>query len=288
MSSKGKHNFKQFTISTLEDGIMALGSLIVGVVVNLKKYKEYESELEKLLEKYSELSNSGSADILIPANEYDNINDKLLYRQREILKFVADCQKSSFSYLDFRKYLVKTKLLDSTLDEETTKILNEFLDIRNWTFHNPQSMMVANAEVAKKKIPKELQGLVKIQPQLNPLIITHTENYDLAMLITLYIHVNKRIEQFELVLSKMKSDYDEMYQKVKYKPVYLVGPKDTSKAIFYERYETNRLNNHSSDVTQISMAIQKSKYDGSTKSFNQWAINKTENDEGISKKGESE
>ncbi len=49
MSSKGKHNYKQFTITTLEDGMVALGSLIVGVTVNLKKYKEYESELEELL-----------------------------------------------------------------------------------------------------------------------------------------------------------------------------------------------------------------------------------------------
>ena len=288
MSSKSKHNYKQFTITTLEDGMVALGSLIVGVTVNLKKYKEYEGELEELLEKYSELSNNGSTEVLVPAKEYDDINDKLLYRQREILKFVADCQKSSFSYIDFRKYLVKTKLLNSTLDEVTTKILSEFLDVRNWTFHNPQSMMVANAEVSKKRIPKEFQNMVKIQPQLNPLIITYNENYDLAMLITLYIHANKRIEQFEMVLAKMKSDYEEMYQKVKCKPVYLIGPKDTTKVIYYERYETNRFNNPSSDVTQISMAIQKSKYDGSAKSFNEWAINKTDTDSDVSEKGDSE
>lgn len=130
--------------------------------------------------------------------------------------------------------------------------------------------------------------MVKIQPQLNPLIITYNENYDLAMLITLYIHANKRIEQFEIVLAKMKSDYEEMYQKVKCKPVYLIGPKDTTKVIYYERYETNRFNNHSSDVTQISMAIQKSKYDGSAESFNEWAINKTDTDSDVSEKGNSE
>lgn len=161
MSNKGKHNYKQFTITTLEDGMIALGSLIVGVTVNLKKYKEYESELEKLLEKYSEISNNSSTEVLVSAKEYDDINDKLLYRQREILKFVADCQKSSFSYIDFRKHLVKTKLLDSVLDEETTKILNEFLDVRNWTFHNPQSMMVANAKFQKRESSRNFKIWLK-------------------------------------------------------------------------------------------------------------------------------
>ena len=39
MAKQRKKNYKQFTIIKLEDGIIALGSLISGVAVNLKKYK---------------------------------------------------------------------------------------------------------------------------------------------------------------------------------------------------------------------------------------------------------
>ena len=284
---KNKKNYKQFHITKLEDGLVALGSLIAGVTVNLKKYKTYSEEVYALVKKYYSDSIDNSEDILIPADEYENINDKLLYRQREILKFISDSQKSSLSYIDLRKSLVKSKHLSSQLDQNLSAVLNEFLDIRNWTFHNPQSLMVASSEVAEKTMPKELQGIVKIKPQINPLIITHTLNYDFLMLASLSLHVEQRIKKFDLVLEKMKEDYNEMYQKIENKPFYLSGPIDTSQAIFHERYITHRLRDSSNDVVQISMAIQKSKYDGLSKTFNKWAINKidveNETDEGTEK-----
>ena len=106
-------NYKQYPIYKLEEGMMVLGSLISGVAVNLKKYKIYDEEVSALIKKYEQLTNESEKDILIPADEYDSINDKLLYRQREILKYIADCQKSSFSYLSFRKILVKNKLIST-------------------------------------------------------------------------------------------------------------------------------------------------------------------------------
>lgn len=39
MSSNGKYYYKQFTINNLEDGIISLGSLVVGVVANQKMMK---------------------------------------------------------------------------------------------------------------------------------------------------------------------------------------------------------------------------------------------------------
>ena len=65
----------------------------------LEKYKEYASEAKTLLE------NANSEYIL--AKNYDDINDKLLFRQYEILKLFADHQSSSFSYIDLRKLLKK-------------------------------------------------------------------------------------------------------------------------------------------------------------------------------------
>ena len=73
--------------------------LISGVIVNWEKYRGYADEAETLL------FNSDAK--YIPAKAYDDINDKLLYRQRKILKLSADHQSRSFSYISLRKYLEK-------------------------------------------------------------------------------------------------------------------------------------------------------------------------------------
>lgn len=52
----------------------------------------------------------------------------------------------------------KKKFLSRELDAESKETLNELLAIRNRTFHNSQSMLVAEREVAKKSIPPELVG----------------------------------------------------------------------------------------------------------------------------------
>ena len=103
MSGGTKQQFKQFSITCAEDACLVLGMLISGMTVNLEKYKEYASEAESLLESIQEE--------YVPAKEYDDVNDKLLYRQREILKFTADHQSSSFSYIDLRKILEKQKYI---------------------------------------------------------------------------------------------------------------------------------------------------------------------------------
>lgn len=272
-------NYKQFSITKLEDALVSLGSLISGVVVNLKKYKQYSEEVDVLITKYVKFDEETEEEVLIPADEYDDINDKLLYRQREILKFVSDCNKSSFSYIDLRKILLKGNYLTTQLDKDMAELLNELLNVRNWTFHNPQSLMVATEEVMERTIPKELKGIAKIQPQINPLIITHNSHYDVPMLLSLSLHTDRRISQFELILEQMKADYNEMYQKVENKPFYIIGPKDTTKAIFYERSIPNRFVSSNSDISQISMAIQKSKYDGSVDAFNKWAISNSGDEE---------
>lgn len=210
MSGGTKQQFKQFSITCAEDACLVLGMLISGMTVNLEKYKEYASEAESLLESTQEE--------YVPAKEYDDVYDKLLYRQREILKFTADHQSSSFSYIDLRKILEKHKYVSSPLSEEVSAILSEFLDVRNWTFHNPQSLMVAAKEVAHKDIPDELKEIAQVTPQLNPVLIRKICRYELVMLASLTIHAQKRIEQFEKVLRSMKTDYQEIYDSIENKP----------------------------------------------------------------------
>ena len=103
------------------------------------------------------------------------------------------------------------------------QILSELLDVMKWIFHNPQSLMVASKEVAEKNIPDELKGLVKITPQLNPIIVSRVEKYEVVMLASLVLHTQRRIEQFEKVLENMKSDYQEMYKIIKEKQIVIMS-----------------------------------------------------------------
>lgn len=264
MSAGSKKKLKQFTIDNIQDGCLALSMLITGVIVNLEKYKEYAEEAEQLL------SNADSE--CIPAKAYDDINDKLLYRQREILKLCADHQNSSFAYIDLRKILEKQGYLTTSLSEEAAGILNELLDVRNWTFHNPQSLLVAAKEAAEKNIPDELKGIATIVPQLNPVLIRKIDAYDLLTLASLTIHTQRRISQFETILNCMKSDYQEMFNSIKNKPLLLGVNGFTSDIQYIDRHVVAHLDDYNSDVAQISMAIQKSKYDGSDELFNKWVV----------------
>ena len=264
MSGGTKQQFKQFSITCAEDACLVLGMLISGISVNLEKYKEYASEAESLLESIQEE--------FVPAKEYDDVNDKLLYRQREILKFTADHQSSSFSYIDLRKILEKHKYISSPLSEEVAAILSEFLDVRNWTFHNPRSLMVAAKEAAHKDIPDELKEIPQVTPQLNPVLIRKICRYELVMLASLTIHAQKRIEQFEKVLRSMKADYQEIYDSIENKPFLMTTHGFSDRVQYVELNVTSGLSDYHSDIAQISMAIQKSKYDGSDEKFNDWVV----------------
>lgn len=264
MSSGTKQQFKQFSINSIQDACLAMGMLISGVMVHLEKYKEYSNEAQRLLE------NSNTE--YISAKDYDDINDKLLYRQHEILKLSADHQSSSFSYKDLRKLLEKRGYLAAPLSDEMTMILNELLDVRNWTFHNPQSLMVAAKEVAERNVPAELKEIVQVVPQLNPVIVLKVERYDLLMLASLTIHTKERIEQFEAIIKSMQSDYQEMYDSIENKPLLMKAHGFSSEVQYLDRYITSQLTGYQSDIEQISMAIQKSKYDGSDQVFKDWVI----------------
>ena len=262
MSGGSKQQYKQFTINSIQDACLALGTLISGVVVNLEKYKEYATEVELLLEK-----TDGE---YVPAKEYESVNDKLLFRQREILKLTADHQSSSFSYIDLRKHLEKNKYLSSSLSQEVIDLLSEFLDIRNWSFHNPQSLMVAAKEATEKGIPKELIGMAHITPQINPVIIQRIDKYEMVMLASLVIHSKRRIEQFEKLLASMKADYQELFDSIEDKPYIMTAQGLSSEVQYIEVRTTASLSDYGSDIAQVLMAIQKSKYDGSEEKYNEW------------------
>lgn len=264
MSKGSKKQYKEFTINSISDACIVLGTLISQVSVHLDKYIEYAIEAIELLK------NTKSK--LIPAKEYDNIKDKLLHRQHELLKYIADRQSSSFSYMDFRDFLYRHKYLSNDLEHDVKETLNELLDVRNWTFHNPQSMMVAAREVAEKNIPKEYKDLVKILPQINPVIIPNVTSYELPYLVSLVEHNKRRIDHYTLILDQMKKDYQELFDNLEPKPLVLSQGKSPLQVQYVERDTVIGFSDYSSDTAQISMAIQKSKYDGTDEKYKEWVI----------------
>ncbi len=264
MSKGTKQKYKQFSINNIQDACIVLGSLISAIIINIEKYKEYSAEALSLL-----LSTKENR---IQAKCYDDINDKLLYRQREMLKFVADHQSSSFSYIDLRPMLEKRGYLKKPLDEETDKTLQELLAIRNWSFHNPQSLLVAAKEVAEKRIPKELQGIAEVMPPINPVFVRKVTYYERIMLESLILHTEKIIEQFEHILSCMKEDYQDLFDSLDDKPLIMTHNGLSQKVQYIEQNVVIGVSDFYSDVSQISMSIQKSKYNGTEEEFDKWVI----------------
>lgn len=262
--AKDNKRYKQYSINDVEHACSALGSLIAPVEANLGKYKKYYQEAVELL--------LNSEEDIIPAEDYENVYDKVLHRQHELLKFIADHQSSSFSYMNLRGLLLRNGYLKKELDEEKRVLLNEFLDIRNWTFHNPQSMLVAEDEVAEKRIPEELKDVIKVVPQVNPVIIKDIVGYTVEMLASFILHLERRIQQFETILSCMKNDYQELFDSLKIKPMLISHGGDIHKVQYYRQEVILGIEDIDNDIAQISMAIQKSKYDGTDEKFYDWVI----------------
>lgn len=261
MSEGTKKQYKQFEMKSIVEACIIMRDLLAAVISNINKFVKYSQEAIELKQKYIKCKD-------IPSEEYDSIHDKLLYRQRELLRFIADNQSSSFSYKMVRPIMEKKGFLKRNLNQDMHEILNELLDIRNFTFHNAQSMIVADLEIAKKRIPEELLGIGEIIPVLNPVYINRVESYSFAMLDSFIRHNEIRLEQFGLILGEMKKDYQELID-------YLINDSAASAGIIYshkvEYIEQVKEGQDSitagSDIVSLAMGIQKGKYDGTDEAF---------------------
>lgn len=261
MSKGTKQQYKQFKINTLEDACTVLKAIIVPVISDLEKFENYSIEAEEVLKSYSPTST-------IPSNIYDSLHDKIIYQQRELLRFMADYQSSSFSYIEVRKILEKKNFLKRTLPEESRKTLNELLELRNWSFHNVQSMLVADLEIAKRSIPPELRDSAEIRPMLNPVIIRKTRDYEWKMLEGFTIHNKIRGEQFRLILSEMKEDYQEIINSLPDESFTTTCQNLNRNVQYIEQVVTGMsAQKAGSKIASMSMGIQRGKYDGSIETF---------------------
>lgn len=261
MSGGSKKKFKQYEIKSIQDACVVMLELISQVSRNFSKYQEYAWEAGELYIKNRDKKT-------VSGKEYEDINDKLLFRQHELLMYIADRQSSSFSYIDFRELLIKKNYLELQLDEELRHILNDLLDIRNWSFHNTQSILVAENEAMKRNLPTEMKAFVSVQPLLNPVYIPKVISYEIEYLASLVMHTKRRMEMYEKVLRAMKNDYEILYEKLNAGKI-IIG---LNKVVYPIREVHATIKGPNIDAVQISMAIQKSKYDGTDESYDRWTL----------------
>lgn len=265
--------YKEYVVKNLEDALKILYDLIVNVTSHLLKYKEYSNELDKFIQECSEKSKE-----IVLAKQFEDFDDKIKYRQMMILKYIADEQKNSFSYKNLRKILKERKWIDYDLSEDVGEILNSLLLLRNTTFHNTHSVFSAADEVSKKGIPSKFENIISPSFIPNPVVIPIVDYYKLEHVLSLWLHIQRRLEMYEIILDNMKKDYEYLYKQTKPSGMQIINMSkiiDNKKVVYeilHDKRPVKALDPRFMH-TQISMAMQKKKYDGSKECFDNLTFN---------------
>ncbi len=193
MSNKKK--YKLLTFEKKEDFIYVLFRLIIQVVSSLEQYKEYTSELEIEIAPFLKTDKKSTASF-VSAEVYHSFHRRLHDVSSDLMKYIADMQDSSISYNMFRKIAEKHKAVPLLfpLADNVAKEIRELLDVRNWSFNNPQSLFVADKEKYEKQIPDHLKQYISWDLTFNPIKIVLPTKYDVCCLISLYLHASRRMK----------------------------------------------------------------------------------------------
>lgn len=244
---KGK-NYKNLNFNCKEDYLYAGNILIVRTYMNLKRYKRYRDELEKVLDKLRENNT-----MYIGMDEYEEWEDKQKNVSHNLLTCFVDDTSTGFSYVMLRRYLSRSEYakLIKPLNEELEGYLKELRDVRNWTFHFAQSDFVAMKEVVYHGVREEFRQCITFRA--NPIVAGLPKLVNAAYMESLYLHMSHRIKIFEKLFDSMIQDYQD-----------LLG----EKVQVVEALESPLEYGGTSFMTaQLSMAMQKKKYDGTPESF---------------------
>ncbi|AQR93101.1 hypothetical protein [Clostridium saccharoperbutylacetonicum] len=245
-------NYKRFSLDSRLQFIKYLNKLICQVLRQLDKYKKYEQELEDIINEHILLDKDDNLVSAknINAYEYESIDAKLHNVSMELVKIIGDNTNDSASYLKFRRMLEKNtiELPFNQLSEEIQSYLKDVNDLRNWMFHNPESLYVSEEEYAKASIPADFRPYVTMSFRSSPIIILSPEEYSIEMAFSLLKHSTKRIEVFDKILANMVNDYELILGK--------------RLDIQYKKIPLRTLDDDSTDIVQLSYAIQKKKYKG--------------------------
>lgn len=241
-----KKHYKNLNFNSKEDYLVASYSLIGEINDSLKRYIRYGNNLENFITKLSEEEVH-----YVSTEEFHEWKDKLQNVSHELIMFFVDEVKTGFSYIKFRKLIERTEYHLDELQQDIKDDLKELGEVRNWSFHNPQSKYVAQIELIAKEMPWVLRQ--KNVYQFNPIKVGYTEKTSISCLFSLSIHVGKRTQVFLRLLKAFMHDFET-----------LLGEEVH---IEWVNEGVNELLNYSTRVAQLSMAMQKRKYDGSDEQF---------------------
>lgn len=247
-----KKNYKNLDFNCKNDYLYALYSLIINAVKNLNKYKRYNNELSNYLSSLDESIEYISAEI------YEEWEDKIQNTSRALMMVFVDEASTGFSYVMFRKLMKKTEYKLNDLSRDVEDNLKELRDVRNWSFHLAQSNFVASKEVFMKSIAPDFQKYITYD--FNPIKIPKDIEANILLLHSLFIHTDSRITIYDELIKCMVSDMELLLgQKVSF--VELINPK-------IEMFDNGFA------LAQLSMAMQKRKYDGSDEAYEKITLQK--------------
>lgn len=242
----GKKNYKNMNFNNKDDYLYALYGLIEYIYPLLEKYIRYNGQLGLYLEEIIKQNKQ-----YIDFDICEEWKDKIQNVSHGLLKGFVDEASTGFSYIMFRKLMNKTKYKLSDIPRDVDEDLKELRDVRNWTFHLAQSDFVASKEVFDKSISPEFKKY--IVHQFNPIKISKYRVAETIMMASFHDHTAHRIEVYEKVFDLMKNDFE-----------ILLGEKiqiaECMNDIYYffdDDFAT----------AQLSMAMQKKKYDGSDEQY---------------------
>lgn len=163
----------------------------------MDRYKIYNKEMEKILEQYKGKEK-------IPYEIYINVADKTSNVMCYLLNLLGDCQTSSISYFKYRKQVQKIinkgneELKLEKLDNDIEATLSEFNKLRNRQNHVPESLLVAEVELIKKK--------EAVLPT-NPMTIVHYNYVCYEYFLDLYESNSRFYKGARKVIQAAKRDY---------------------------------------------------------------------------------
>lgn len=251
-------DYKQFNFNSKEDYLYVFYNLITQAYQLLLRYEKYQFGLEKdllLLEEQKA--------IYINEGIYSEWHDKVLAVSRGLITLFVDDASGGISYVKIRKMLDKTTYKLDSLDVSIQKELDELRDVRNWSYHLPQTNFVAMKEVLYKNVPEDIRKCMTYS--FNPIKVSIVEECNIQMVESLYLHNRRRIEVFDKLLGCMITDFEKLLgEKVSIieipeKPLELIG--DSLAAV------------------QLSMAMNRRKYDGKNETYEKLTFQKPLNNE---------
>lgn len=251
-------DYKLFNFNSKDDYLFVLYGLISRMYKSLKRYKRYQEGLENYL-----LSLIDEEMIYVDTDICEEWQDKVLSVSRGIMTVLIDEVKGGISYVKLRKMLNKTEFKLEPLGDDIEKELAELRDVRNWSFHLPQTDFVAAKEVFLKNIPKELHQCVTYN--FNPIKIEVFDKTNRMFLESLYLHNKRRIEIFDKIFAEMIKDFETLLGQ--HVEVVEINEKPAE------------LLDETSATIQLSMAMNRRKYDGSNKMYEKITFQKPKFDE---------